>query len=197
MRKLGLVGLSVAALLVVFAAGAWACTNLATMNLSESQVRAGDTLQITGSSYKLPETGGQEIVVRWGNLDGEVLATTTADSVGNIDVAVTVPADAEPGTHVLLATQEVQRDSGELVAAHGTPTRASITVGEAAAVAEPPPAALSPTAAAPAADLNAGLILFAAVLGLAGIGLFAAGVTVFARDAQQRRAVPAPVRRDG
>lgn len=71
-----------------------------------------------------------------------MLATTTADSVGNIDVTIRVPADAEPGPYALVATQDVERDNGELVPAHGTPTRASLIVGEAPA-ADPPPAAVS------------------------------------------------------
>ncbi len=194
MRRILLVGMTLSAVLLAAGATAWACTNLATMNLSANQVQAGDSVHITGSSYKLPETGGQEIVVRWDSLDGEVLATTMADTTGNIDVTITVPTDAEPGNHVLVATQDVERDNGELVAAHGTPTRASLTVGQPAADVVRPPAAQIPTAAAVAGP-NSGLIVLGGLLGLAGIGLFAAGATLFVREAQQQRPVPAPVER--
>lgn len=195
MRRIVLVVVALSGLMVVLGASAWACTNLATMNLDASHVQAGDTVQITGSSYKLVENGGQEVVVRWDGLDGEVLATTVPNSVGNIDVSITVPSAAEPGPHVLLATQEVERDSGELVAVHGTPSRVSLTVGAEAVTDAPPPAASAPTAAAVGGP-NAGLIALSALLGLAGIGLFAAGATQFIREAQQPRPVPAPVERD-
>lgn len=195
MRKTLLSVLAVSGLLVAMAASAWACTNLATMNLSSSHAQAGETVQITGSSYKLPETGGQEIVVRWNSLDGAVLATTTADSVGNIDVSITVPDDAEPGPNVIVATQEVERPDGELVAAHGTPTRASLIVGQPAVAHAPPPAATSPSAALVPGP-NIGLIVLSALFGLAGLGLFAGGATLFIRESQQARPVAVPVERD-
>lgn len=192
MRKFSWLLCVTGVLLLLGGASAWACTNLATLNLDTTHAQAGDTVQITGSSYKLTESGGQEVILRWNAFDGPVLASTTPDSSGNIAVSLVIPSDAQPGPHVIVGAQEVERPDGSMVPAHGTPTRASIVVGSAGVDPLEPPAAVSPAASA-AASGDGGLLVLGALLGLVGLGLFAAGTGVFLRNVSAEEPVPSPV----
>lgn len=188
-----------AVLVIALAAAGWACTNLATMNLSESAVEAGGTVKVTGSSFSMTgdnfaKEGVTPVEIRWDKLDGPVLATTTADPGGFISASVTVPGDATPGNHVLVAVQNVQTDDG-LEPAYGTPARAPLTVGSVAPVAEPrtSPGVLAASPTSATAGSTAGwFIALTVMLGLVGIGLFAVGLRV-SLGARERKPVTAPV----
>lgn len=195
MRKVSITLTTAVALLLAGAMTAWACTNLATLNLSESNGAAGATVDVTGSSFASSESGGQEVAIHWDSVDGAELATAEPDATGSISTPVEIPADAEPGYHVLVATQMQEGDEGELSEAYGTPARASFLVGDTVPEQETAPAAAS-SGAAPAAETPTGLIALTILLAVAGIGLFGAGLGLFVREVRQRGAVPAPARKE-
>lgn len=178
-------------LLLALGMAAWACTNLATLNLSASQGDAGTAVDVHGSAFSTSD-GAQPVEVRWDGADGEVLATAEPDDTGTIATSVTVPGDAEPGYHVLVATQMVEGDEGEASPAFGTPARSSFLVGNA----EPEQigqTAGPPTTGVGAAGPSATVLGLTALLGLIGLGLFGAGLGLFVRQAR-RRPAQAPVR---
>lgn len=182
-----------AAMLLMSAVAAYACTNLATLNLSEGSGAAGADIDVTGSAFSTGDSA-QPVEIRWGGTEGEVLATAEPDSTGAIETSVTIPEDAEPGYHVLVATQMQEGEEGELSPAYGTPARASFLIGAVNEPAEISESAGAPAAATPEAGAPTGLIALTAVLALAGIGLFGAGLGLFVRETRRRTAEqPAPV----
>lgn len=195
-RRASTVLFAVFALLLLGAMGAWACTNLATLNLSESAGQPGTTIDITGSSFSTADEA-QAVEIRWGGPEGEVLAEAEPDSTGAIEADVTIPEDAEPGYHVLVATQMQEGDDGELSPAYGTPARASFLIGNVTEPAEISEPAGVPAAATPEAGAPTSLIALTVVLALAGLGLFGAGLGLFVRETRRRTAEqPAPVRNE-
>lgn len=186
------------ATLLLGSVAAWACTNLATMNLSESAVQPGGTIDITGTSFETATNGGQPVELRWNAPDGAVLASAVPDPSGNIAATLTVPADTQPGHYVLIATQLVQEQEGHVSAsglspAFGTPARAAIQVGSPAVPDAPQPAGVPAGAAETGSP---GMLALTALLGLLGLGLFGAGLAVFVGEVR-RRAVPARVEDQG
>ncbi|MGH9284171.1 MAG: hypothetical protein ACRD0M_00645 [Acidimicrobiales bacterium] len=177
---------------MVLGAVAAACTNLATLNLSSPTGRAGDTLTITGSSFRMPTGVDTGIVIRWNALDGAVLAEARPDRAGNFATTITVP-QATPDTYVVLAVLKDARGNDT----SGTPARASFQVlggaGKPAPAAPPAPLPLS----AGAESSSAAPLALLLGLGVVGLGLFGAGFAAFLRQARGREAgVAAPVRRD-
>lgn len=194
MRRASTVLTTALAVLLVGAMAAWACTNLATLNLSASTGQAGESVDVTGSSFRTADRGGQDVLIRWDALDGPVLATATPDATGSIVASVTIPEDASPGYHVLIATQDQVNDEGEASVAYGTPARATFLVG--GALPEAAPVAAGAESPAVADTTSTGLIALTIILALAGLGLFGAGLGMFVREVRGREAVPSPVKED-
>jgi len=187
-----LVGLGAVGVALTIGLGtAWACTNLATLNLSNAAGQPGQSITVTGSSFKVVANGpAAPVVLHWNAVAGPVLATVVPDATGNISAQVVIP-QAEPGYYVLVATQVVGGTD-----AYGTPARAAFEI-----VAPGQRPALGPnagqTAGVPTTSTsNTGVIALTVALGVLGLALFGAGATAFARQAR-RRAVPAaqPVER--
>ena len=178
------------------AVAAFACTNLATLNLSTASGSVGDTVTVTGSSFRVPNASqaGQPIlpvVLNWNGVDGPVLAETTPDSAGNISATFAVP-EGQPGYYVIVASQK----DAQGVDAYGTPARASFQIlgpnGE--PVVQP---AGSQTPAATADPSSSGMIALTVGLGVLGLALFGAGFTAFVRQARRREVpVASKVRND-
>ncbi|HTJ74106.1 MAG TPA: hypothetical protein VL337_01970 [Acidimicrobiales bacterium] len=191
-KKATLAVATAAAVLVVVAAGAFACTNLATLNLSSTAGKAGDTVTVTGTSFAVARDGGPSlpVVLHWNGVDGAVLAQAVPDSAGNISATFTVP-DGLPGYYVLVATQ---RDA-KGVDTYGTPARASYQIlgPNGQSVVKP---AIAPDAGAPvpAGSSSTGIVALTAALGLIGLGLFGAGFVSLIRPT---RAAPTPARAGG
>lgn len=182
---------TVAGAVVVMGATAFACTNLATLNLSKAAGQPGETVTITGSSFRVAKAGPSNAVqLRWNSVDGAVLAEGVPDPAGNVSMTATIP-QAQPGYYVLLATQRTPEGKDE----YGTPARAAFQIlgpgGE--SVVAPTGAEASGTVASEPA--SAGMIALTAALGIGGLALFGAGVGAFVRQGR-RREVPAsaPVR---
>jgi hypothetical protein len=170
-----------------FAAVAYACTSLATLNTSAPAGNPGSNVTVTGSGFAssqaaapaapgAPAAGAAAaaapVVLHWDGVNGPVLGQAVADSGGNITATVAIPQDAAAGSHVIVATQQNAR--GQAVG--GTPARTPFQVNGAngEAVAPQPPAA-DPTRA-PASDGSGG---FGIALGAIGVVLFAGGLVTF------------------
>jgi hypothetical protein len=181
-----------AAASLVVGAAAFACTNLATLNLSSTAGKAGDTVTVTGSSFAVGRGDSPTLPVqlRWNGVDGMVLAETTPDRAGNISATFTVPEGA-PGYYVLVATQRDARG----VDTYGTPARASYQIlgPNGQSVVAPPAAATA--AAVPGEPGSTGIIALTVGLGALGLALFAAGFIAFVRQTRAATAAAtAPVR---
>lgn len=170
---------------------AFACTNLATLNLSAAAGQAGDTITVTGSSFSVPSEGEiPAVVMTWNGVEGEELASVTPDSAGNVSATFAIP-DGQPGYYVVVASQI--DEEGEPM--YGTPARASFQIlgpgGE---------AVVQPVAPAPAVADGAGtsgIVAVTAILGVLGLALFGAGFSAFVKQLRGREEpVTAPVRRD-
>ncbi|MBW3639170.1 MAG: hypothetical protein KY451_04875 [Actinobacteria bacterium] len=178
-----LVGTAVAGM-ALLAGTAFACTNLATLNLSSASGSVGDTVTVTGSSFRVGTAKAPTIPVAlsWNSADGARLADVTPDAAGNISATFTVP-EGQAGYYVIFATQ---RDA-KGVDAYGTPARAAFQIlganGESVIA--------NPSTQTPVATSGSGNGILALTVGLgaAGLALFAAGFVSFARQAR-RREVP-------
>ena len=183
-KKGALFAIPAAAAAVFVGAAAFACTNLATLNLSSNAGKAGDVITVTGTSFAAGRDGASSLPVQlhWNGVDGKVLAEAVPDKAGNISATFTVPEGA-PGYYVLVATQK----DASGVDTYGTPARASYQIlgpnGQ-SVVAPPAPATAT---SLPAEHTSTGIIALTVGLGLLGIGLFAAGFIAFVR---QTRAAP-------
>ncbi|HEX2064325.1 MAG TPA: hypothetical protein VHE80_07875 [Acidimicrobiales bacterium] len=179
-----LVGAAVA-VVVVTGVAAFACTNLATLNLSGPSAGPGESITATGSSFAVAEAGAPQspVQLRWNGVDGEVLAEVTPDTAGSISATFTVP-QAEPGQYVIVATQRDAEGEDEF----GTPARAVFEVlGPGGQPARP--VAEAPVSGG-AESSSAGAIALMAGLGIVGVSLFALGSRMFVRELRSRQ-VPA------
>lgn len=203
-KRLTLVLILGAAFSLLVAAGAWACTNLASLNIARATVLPGETVTITGSSFKALEEGVTPVAIRWNALDGEILAEVEPDSSGAISASVAVPSDVPVGQYVLVATQMsgepghgLEAGAEDLAPIFGTPARAPLMVGDTVEAAPAEPSA-QPVAATPAAPSSGSLLLVSGLLALSALGLFAGAAIMLGRDAGKRRVgTPAPVQDRG
>lgn len=166
--------------LLFAASAAWACTNLATLNLSNASGTSGQSITVTGSSFKVASTGAQTpVALHWNGATGPVLATVSPDATGNISATVTIP-DAQPGYYVLVATQQVNGQD-----AYGTPARAAFQI-----LAPGQRPAVTPNAvqggSVSTSTSSSGVLALTVGLGVLGLALFGAGVGAFARQARRR-----------
>lgn len=120
--------LVVAGGLLVVAAILWSSgdTDVATLELDENEGKPGTTIEVHGSGFATRQAA-QPVTIRWNDADGEVLATSKPDDVGRIDTAVTIPDEAEPGHHIVMAVQTIT-DNDEASRAFSTPARATFRV---------------------------------------------------------------------
>lgn len=91
----------------------------ARMDVSPAVVEPGGEITVEGL-WNFADT---PVELRWGGLDGEVLATVESDGSFGPE-SITIP-DAEPGPYVLVADQEVPADH---VGAKAIPARALVQV---------------------------------------------------------------------
>ena len=185
---------TVAVATVVFGMAAWACTNLATLNLSASAGKAGDAVTVTGSSFRVARGTAvtDPVLLHWNGAEGPVLATVVPDKAGNISATFNVP-EGQPGYYVLVATQKDAKG----VDAYGTPARASFQILGANGESVVQPAGSQANAPVASEPGSAGIMALTAGLGVLGLALFGAGFTAFVRQARRREVpVTAKVRRD-
>ena len=211
-----LLGLSAA--LVALGGGAFACTNLATINLSASMGKPGDAITVTGTGFmasadEMPMDGmvmemgaggtgmmgttsglaaRSPVLLKWDGPEGAVLSDAIPDKSGTISVLFTIP-EARPGHYTVVAVQKNPQGFD----VYGTPARAPIQV---VGVGSPAGDAARGTGSAGAGShsTSTGIIALTVGLGVLGVGLLAAGGMTATRLVRVRRGVPAKVdgRRD-
>ena len=181
LKRKGVIVSAVAAVAILMtAAVGFACTNLATLNLSTPQGKPGDVVTVTGSSFST-RAPVADVVLRWNGVDGPELARVQPDKAGNISATFIVP-ESQPGYYVLTATQKDERG----VDTYGTPARASyLVLGPNGQKVTPPAPAPAATVVSPESG-SGGIIALTVGLGVLGLALFGAGFTAFVR--QGRRA---------
>lgn len=200
-----------AAMLIVGRAG-FACTNLATVNLSSSMGRPGQAITVTGTGFmanaaEMPMDGMDmdmsagpmadlsvrlPVVIRWNGPDGPVLSTAVPDRSGTISVLFTIP-ETQPGHYAVVAVQKNVQGYD----VYGTPARAPLQVlGPGGRAAD---GAVGAGSVGADGQSNSTVILaLTAGLGVLGLGLLAAGGVAATRTVRARRGVAATVdsRRD-
>ena len=191
-KKVAVVFGSAATATIVAGAAAFACTNLATLNLSSSAGKTGDTVTVTGSSFRVNATNveaSDAVVLHWNGVDGATLAEVKPDRAGNISATFTVP-EGQPGYYVIVATQKDARG----VDAYGTPARASYQIlgPNGQSVVQP---VGSSAGTVGTETSSSGIIALTVGLGALGLALFGAGFIAFVRQARRAPAAAA-VRRD-
>ncbi|HTJ76342.1 MAG TPA: hypothetical protein VL337_13370 [Acidimicrobiales bacterium] len=188
--KVGLGSIAAGAALVMAAATAFACTNLAELNLSSSSGRAGTQLTVTGSAFaKAPKN--TPVDLHWNGVNGPVLATVTPDAAGAIGpLPLTIPADAAPGYYVVVATQT---EIATGLNPWGLPTRAGFQVLGPGDTPAGVPAAVS-TGANSGSGVSGGFVALSIALGVSGLLLFGFGAATFVSSARRRVPTPSRVR---
>lgn len=179
---------AVVASMLLFAGVAYACTNLATLNLSTASGNVGDTVTVTGSSFRTPKVATDPalpVELHWNGADGPLLAKAVPDAAGNISASFSVP-EGQAGYYVIFATQ---MDKG--VDAYGTPARAAFQIlganGESVIA---PQGSQTP---AVSEGSGSGILALTVGLGALGLALFAAGFVAFSRQARPQTS-PTPVK---
>jgi hypothetical protein len=190
-KRLGVAGALVGVTgILTLASAAFACTNLAALNLSSSSGQAGSQVTVTGSAFgRVPKN--TPVDLHWNGLAGPILATVTPDAAGAINpTTLTIPADARPGFYTIVATQtEVATGLNPW----GLPTRAGFTVeGPGVTTAQPAEAV---SAGSPGdSGVSGGFIALTIALGLGGLVLFGLGAAAFLGTYRRRAATPSRVR---
>lgn len=202
----------VGAVFALVAGAAFACTNLATVNLSSSAGRPGDAITVTGSGFmanaaEMPMDGmvmemgagtmgdmtvRSPVTLRWNGPDGPILSTAVPDRSGTISVLFNIP-ETQAGHYTVVAVQK----NAQGYDVYGTPARAPLQVLGAGGRAGDGVGGSAP-AGAGGGPTSPGILALTVGLGVLGVGLLAAGGVAATRTARARRGVPAPVdqRRD-
>ncbi len=165
---------------LLHATGGWACASLAAVDVTPSVVRPGQEVAWRGTFFIKDEP----VTLRWNALDGPVLSVATPPGPDNglhgnwrfVDGTFTVPADARPGSYVVIATQNAVKGSQTW----GVPARGLVQVSDGSPVlgqAAGPPPVDRPVDLVTSESLSAGDFLLVA-LGAAGVALLLAGLGV-------------------
>lgn len=172
---------------VAFGATSFACTSLATLNLSKPSGAAGEQLTVTGSSFGVSTatSPAAPVLLHWNAMDGPVVAQATPDATGSISATFAVPADAAPGAYVVIARQLDAEGKDH----YGSPARAAFQVlGAGTQPLSAPAVASQPLATGTSGSSSA--VGLALGLGVLGLVLFGAGFAAVVR-AGRRQPVPA------
>lgn len=190
-RRFAVGGLSAIASLVIAGSAAFACVSGPVVNLSTVEAKPGDQITLTGTGFRQPDP----VQVRFNALDGPVLAELAAPEDRLINGTFTVPAGTQPGNYVIVVTQS---KAGQMTQ---SPIRAALTVVG--------PSGQSPVLGADASSDSADRIpalvqsddsvsngtLMLVALGVAGIGMFAAGIAALATSRGGTTAEPVRVKK--
>ncbi len=178
-RRWAIGGLGAVGAVLLVGAAAWACVSGPAINLSTVNAKPGQQVTVNGTNFSKTDP----VTVRWNSLDGPVIATLDTQPAGGtgsgriVSGTITVPADAKAGNYVLIFTQS--SPDGKL---SQQPIRALLTVTPDGAT-NPvlgAPVASPDTARAPGLVTNdndiSGATLALIALGVAGVGMFVAGM---------------------
>ena len=172
-----------AAVSVIVGAAAFACTNLATLNLSSPTGKPGDSVTVTGSAFRAASATSLfgDVVLRWNGIEGPELTRVTPDAVGNISATFAIP-DGQPGNYVVMAVQKDAKGTN----AGATPARASFQILGGSGQPVPTPAVSSAGSTVASSPSSSGIVALTVGLGTLGLALFAAGFVAFLRQARRR-----------
>src|SRR5947208_5277063 len=182
-KKVAVVFGAAATATVIAGAAAFACTNLATLNLSSSAGKAGDTVTVTGSSFNVNSkdvAASFPVILHWNGVDGATLAQVQPDKAGNVSATFTVP-DGQPGYYVIAATQRNTTTNADV---YGTPARASYQILGPNGQSVVTPVGSS-AGAVTTESSSSGIIALTVGLGVLGLALFGAGFIAFVRQARK------------
>lgn len=178
------------------AAGAFACTNISTLNISDSSGRPGERVLVTGASFGNSSPTGRRtatplpVRIRWNAPDGPTLGEVAPDGAGNISASITIP-DAAPGRYVIFAVQQ-DADGYHM---YGTPGRITYEILTPDGRSAPPDAPLAAAASSGGSADEVALPAALVVLGILGGALFVIGFVSFVRLLSPRAtAAPSGVR---
>lgn len=189
----GLVALfGIAAAVMIHSAAGWGCASLAAVDVTPQVVRPGQEVAWKGNFFIKDEP----VQLLWNALDGPLLSTATPPSADNglhgnwrfVDGTFTVPADARPGTYVVIATQKAVKGS----ATWGVPARGLVQVSDGSPVLGAPvgnPAPPRPTDLVTSDSLDGSAFLLAAA-GAGGVALLLAGIGVLIAASRDRDGTP-------
>ena len=175
-RRIALGALASLTVVGLAAASAWACVSGPVVNLSTVKAKAGEQVTLTGTGFRQADP----VQVRFNALDGPVLAELAKPDNQTINMSFTVPPGTQPGNYVVIVTQN---RAGSLSL---SPIRAVLSVvgpsGQAPVLGADQ--SIDTVERAPGlvrADdsVSTGTLALVA-LGVAGIGMFAAGVAALA-----------------
>jgi hypothetical protein len=190
----GLVALTlIAGAILLQASSGWACASLATVEAMPNVVRPGQEVPWRGTFFIKDEP----VELRWNALDGPLLSTATPPGPDNglhgnwrfVDGTFTVPADARPGTYILIATQKAVKGSQTW----GVPARGLIHVSDGSPVLGQTPGPVAeqrPVDLVSGESFGAGDFVLAA-MGAGGVALLLAGLAVVV-TAGRRSDAPRP-----
>ena len=191
-RRLAAGALAGTAMLVMVASAAWACVSGPVVNLSTVTAKPGDEVTLTGTGFRQ----AHPVQVRWNALDGPIVAELAKPESQTITANFTVPPGTAPGNYVVIVSQT---NDGKTTL---SPIRAVLNVVGPSG--QTPVLGADPTSAAgdriPALvqsdnSVSTGTLALVA-LGVAGIGMFAAGVAALASSRRGGvTAAPAPVKK--
>jgi hypothetical protein len=188
------------AFIVGLGAAAFACANLATLNLSTGSARPGTTITFTGAGFAVPRASTgltpTPVVVHWESEGGPVIAEVVPDRYGSLSAQFTVP-EARPGTYIIVATQKTPRRAPgappEQEPAYfpepGTPARASFEVLAPGAIATHRTAVVESGDVSDAQgqfDATVWIVLTAA-FGSVAMSLFGGGLIAFIHQSRKSR----------
>ncbi len=192
-RRWAIGGMGAIAAVMVASAAAWACVSGPNVTLNPTNAKPGETVTVNMRDFRKADP----IQARWNDLSGPVLATFESNGSGTpFTGQVTIPADAKPGNYVLILTQNAP--DGKL---SQMPVRALVTVVSPNGSNPVLGAAVSPAEANRPAGLVtndesiSGASLLLAGLGVAGVGMFVAGMAALLAGRRGRAPEAAPVRR--
>lgn len=175
-RRLAVAGLAGAAALVVAGSAAWACVSGPVVNLSTVSAKPGDQVTVTGTGFRQADP----VQVRWNALDGPIVAELAKPENQTITATFAVPQGTVPGSYVVIVSQSRQgrttlspiRAVLSVVGPSGqTPVVGADTTSDAAD--------RLPALVRSDNDVSTGTLALVA-LGVAGLGMFAAGIAALA-----------------
>ena len=164
------------AVLGIAASAAWACVSGPVVNLSTVTAKPGEEVTITGTGFRQADP----VQVRWNALDGPIIAEMAKPESQAINANFTVPTGTPPGSYVVIVSQTKNgkpslspiRAVLNVVGPSGqTPVLGADTTSDAS---DRIPALVQSDN-----DVSNGTLALVA-LGVAGIGMFAAGVAALA-----------------
>lgn len=188
-RRGGLALAGVVVAIMVGASTAWACASLTALELATPTANPGQEVAFTGTFFNKDKP----VEIRWSSLDGPVLTTVAPETFttglhGNWRFAngsFIVPADAQPGNYLVIASQEAAENTNTW----GVPTRTMLQVGTAPILGETvvPVRAERPDAVLSEGSTDVGSLVVVGA-GAAGVAMFLAGAAMlfaFRRPAPQ------------